>query len=179
MLLTFITWFLIVSGGNADSPLRMKIEASLRRAFGDSISITSPRLRVPIDIREKVFALSQQYLGADTITIYTCSHNGKDIGFGMVDDVKGKSRMITYMVILNPDETVADVDILVYRESIGGEISNESFRKQFLLKMYSDDLRLGSGIRNISGATISARAIIHGVRKLLTAFHLLKDQIPK
>ena len=101
------------------------------------------------------------------------------MGYGIMDDVKGRSQLITYMVLINPDETLRDVEILIYRESIGGEISNESFRRQFVLKKYSDDLTLGSGIKNISGATISARAITNGVRKLVAAFHVLEVQLPK
>lgn len=179
MLLSLSAFFLLLLSGDDGNSLRAKIEASLHQAFGDSIAISSMQIGISPDIRQDVLAISRQRFDRDSLVIYVCTANGKKIGYGMVDDVKGKSRMITYMILLNLDESVRDVEILVYRESIGGEIVNESFRRQFFQKRYSDDLTLGSGIRNISGATISARAITNGVRKLLAAFHLLRAQLPK
>lgn len=179
MYLTLITFLHLLSSRDGDTPLRAKIEASFHQAFGDSVAISLVQIGISPDIRQDVLATSGQRFDRDSLAIYVCTANGKEIGYGMTDDVKGKSRMITYMILLNPDESVRHVEILVYRESIGGEIANGSFRRQFSQKKYSDDLTLGSSIRNISGATISARAITNGVRKLLALFHFSRDRLPK
>ena len=179
MFLPLIILLLLLGSGDGNTPVRTKIEASLHQAFGDSIAISLIQIGISPDIRQDVLVISGQRFDRDSLAIYVCTANGKEIGYAIVDDVKGKSRMITYMILLNLDESVRDVEILVYRESIGGEIANGSFRRQFSQKKYSDDLTLGSSIRNISGATISARAITNGVRKLLALFHLLRGRLPR
>ena len=81
------------------------------------------------------------------------------------------------MAGLRPNGEVQDIDVLAYRESYGGEIGYESFRKQFRDKSVRDKLQPGRDIRNISGATISVRAITAGVKKILATYELLKARL--
>src|SRR5581483_6621709 len=55
------------------------------------------------------------------------------------------------------------------RESYGGEVAYESWRRQFRGKRAADSLRVGREIRGISGATISVHAVTLGVQRLLAA----------
>jgi len=76
-------------------------------------------------------------------------------------------ELISYAVGLNPDASVRQVEILAYRESHGGEIRLPAWRKQFAGKSAkSGDLRIGAGINNISGATLSCTHVTDGVRRI-------------
>ena len=110
----------------------------------------------------------------DTITVYRCAVGSRLTGYGFLDDVKGKLQFITMLVGIAPDGKIRDVDILVYREAYGGEVTNDSFRKQFRGVTPDDDIHPGDMIRNISGATISARAVTFGVRRIAATFKLLQ-----
>ena len=108
------------------------------------------------------------------VRVFRCIARGKTVGYGFLDEVKGKTRLITYLVGVEPDGRVNDVDVLVYRESYGGEIGYETFRKQFRGKSSPDRLTPGKDIKNISGATISVRAITGGVKRILATFNVIR-----
>jgi Na+-translocating ferredoxin:NAD+ oxidoreductase RnfG subunit len=92
------------------------------------------------------------------------------VGFFIVDYVIGKHLVIDYAVALDPGGQVRHVEILEYRESYGGEISNRSWLAQFVGKTSRDPLELDQDIRNISGATLSSRHVTEGVKRLLALY---------
>ena len=73
----------------------------------------------------------------------------------MLDHVIGKHLYIDYAVSIEGGR-VRRVDILAYRESYGGEVRSPSWLSQFVGKTSASPLRVGSDIRNISGATLSS-----------------------
>lgn len=89
------------------------------------------------------------------------------LGYMVLDNVIGKFELISYAVGINPDASVLQVEILTYRESHGGEIRLPAWRRQFVGKSAkSRDLRIGAGINNISGATLSCTHVTDGVRRI-------------
>ena len=89
------------------------------------------------------------------------------LGYATVRDARGKDQPITFLVAVDTEGQVLDVDILVYREPYGGEVAYESWRRQFRGHTATDSVRIGKPIRNISGATISSNAVTLGVRTAL------------
>lgn len=85
----------------------------------------------------------------------------------VVDEVLGKHEMITYALGIRPDGTVQGIEVLEYREAYGHEIRNPEWRAQFTGRASSASLKLDSDIRNISGATLSCKHVVEGVRRLL------------
>ena len=98
---------------------------------------------------------------------------GGRIGWLFIDRVTGKHELITYALALDAAGTVRGLEVLDYRETYGGEIRNPAWRQQFVGKRSGSVVRLGSDIRNISGATLSSRHITDGVRRLLATFNQL------
>jgi hypothetical protein len=89
------------------------------------------------------------------------------LGYVVLDDVVGKFELISYAVGINPDASVRQVEILTYRESHGGEVRLPAWRKQFVGKTAKGGgLKIGSGISNISGATLSCTHLSDGVRRI-------------
>jgi Na+-translocating ferredoxin:NAD+ oxidoreductase RnfG subunit len=98
-------------------------------------------------------------------------------GFAVIDNVKGKDQLITYILSITGGMVVLDLEILAYREPYGGEIRNASWRNQFRGKTTGDRIRVGRDIKNITGATISVRAVTEGVKRILTAMPLITERI--
>ena len=110
------------------------------------------------------------------LSFYAGMKNGKTLGYMVIDHRIGKSFPITFMVVINPDGTARDVEIMVYREPRGWEVRYESFLRQFFGKRADSDFR---EINSITGATLSVRAVTKGVQKALAAFKILYlDKIP-
>jgi len=102
--------------------------------------------------------------------IWQAQRDGKGLGLLLVDQVVGKSELITYAVALDAKGAVTSVEILDYRESHGGEIRLAGWRKQFVGKTAADPVELNQDIRNISGATLSCRHVTEGVQRLLKLY---------
>jgi Na+-transporting NADH:ubiquinone oxidoreductase subunit NqrC len=62
------------------------------------------------------------------------------------------------------------VEILQYRESYGGEVREPSWLGQFIGKTAASPLKVGSDIRNISGATLSSLHLTEGVKRILATY---------
>ncbi|MCE7933420.1 MAG: FMN-binding protein [Chlorobi bacterium CHB2] len=151
-----------------------KAEAGLRRVFGTDITVTSHSAALSPEQAAAVKSTSG-YSPALGVSYYTVKMNGKVIGYGIVDDVKGKSKPITYLLMVDASLNIKDIEVLAYREPYGGEVQYEAFRRQFRGKSGRDQLRVGSDIKNISGATISSNSVTNGVRRLLAVLRELKN----
>ena len=103
----------------------------------------------------------------DTTTVLRVSRGDSLLGFAAVGNVIGKDQPITFLVAVDHQDRLKDIDILVYREPYGGEVAYEPWRRQFRGHAANDSLRVGKEIRGISGATISVHAVTMGVKRML------------
>lgn len=96
----------------------------------------------------------------------------------VVDEVVGKHEMITYALGLSAEGVVEHVEILDYRESYGYEVAQASWRDQFKGKTASSTIKLNKDIENVSGATLSAKHLTDGIKRVLVMFErtLKSDQ---
>jgi len=96
----------------------------------------------------------------------------------LVDQVIGKHEFITYAAVIDSQGRLHGLEILDYRESYGGEVRNEKWRKQFVGRHASAPLKLDQDIRNITGATLSCRNVTDGVKRLLVTHDLVLRHLP-
>ena len=93
-------------------------------------------------------------------------------GWFFVDEVLGKHEFITYAVGLDAAGAVRGVEILSYREAYGGQITTPKWRAQFAGKTNASPLQLDADIANITGATLSCRHVMEGVKRVLTIYEI-------
>lgn len=99
--------------------------------------------------------------------IWRAEKNGHLIGYFIRDEVIGKHEFITYGAGLSADGHVRAVEILSYKETRGQEVLQESWRNHFKGKSLNDAFQLNKDVPNISGATLSCKNIMNGVKRLL------------
>ena len=92
---------------------------------------------------------------------------GRMIGWFFVDQVIGKHELITYALGINADGSVRQFQIIEYQEAYGYQVRELKWRDQFVGKTVASLLRIDSDIANISGATLSARHVTDGIKRLL------------
>jgi Na+-translocating ferredoxin:NAD+ oxidoreductase RnfG subunit len=92
------------------------------------------------------------------------------LGLVVLDHVIGKHLYIDYAVALDTTGRVMRVDVLQYRESYGGEVRESGWLAQFVGKSSGSALKVGSDIRNISGATLSSLHLTEGVKRVLGTY---------
>ncbi len=104
---------------------------------------------------------------------FIAKQKGETIGYAIICEEIGKYRPITFIVGVTPDGSVKDVAIMMYRESHGSEVRYRGFLRQFRNKNLKDPIRQYKDIKNISGATLSVRALSVGVRKALAIIQVI------
>lgn len=88
------------------------------------------------------------------------------LAFLCFSQAPSKVDNFTFLVVYNPDLSIKHVEVLEYRENYGGEISSKRFLKQFQGITGTEEIIIGKDIDGISGATISVKSIVRGVRIL-------------
>ncbi len=119
--------------------------------------------------------LGEEYKERRVTYYFGLNEEGKPIGAMVIGNEIGRSYPITFMVVLDSDGTVKDVEIMVYREPHGWEVRFESFLSQFFGLNAGDPF---DNINNITGATLSVRSMTRGVKKAVAEYQVIfKDKI--
>lgn len=108
--------------------------------------------------------------------IWRAEKDGQLQGWFIVDDVIGKHEYITYATAISPSGEVLGIEVLSYRETHGGEVREASWRANFQGKTLKDPFKLEEDVPNISGATLSCRNLLDGVKRLLVIHQLFLSQ---
>lgn len=91
----------------------------------------------------------------------------------LVDEVVGKHEMVKYAIGINADGSIKQIEIMEYVESYGYEVGDASWRNQFVGKTAASTLKLNQDIKNIAGATLSARHLTDGIKRLMVMYDLV------
>ncbi len=86
------------------------------------------------------------------------------LGYVFVDEVIGREQFITYAIGIDTAGKLGTLEVMAYRESHGEEIRGGAWRHQFDGRRGLDELRFGTDIKNIAGATLSCEHETQGVR---------------
>ncbi len=106
------------------------------------------------------------------VTYYEAVHNGKVTGYAFFESEIVRTKIATYMVVINADGSVRGVEILAFYEPEDYKPPRR-WLEQFHRRTLADDLTLKSGVKNIVGSTLSAQALSDGVRRYLAFFEII------
>jgi len=147
---------------------KKKLDRTISKIWKDKI-IFKKEIIIPIENQKKLgFKVKDQ-------SLYKIIIEDQIEGYLFIDSKRSKFDLFDYMVVLNKDLSIKKVNILVYREDYGGEICSPTFLKQFNGKNYQSKLKLGDDVQGISGATISCRQSISGVKIITKKAKLLRE----
>lgn len=122
--------------------------------------------------RDKIKELAGVRQRTDVQKVWRAERDGQLVGWFMLDEVIGKHEFITYATAVSPDGKVLGIEVLSYRETHGGQIRDASWRQNFVGKTLSNPFKLDDDVPNISGATLSSRNVLDGVKRLLVIHKL-------
>lgn len=151
--------------------------AAALRIFGAGAFVIQSTIPLSREGKDTTFMPAAQRQLFDSINVLVCLDGDSILGYAAFDNVRGKDQFIMYLVAVDAELFVKDIEILAYRESYGGEVRYKSWQRQFIGKKPGDELRPGREIRNITGATISARSVTLGVQRVLTTLQHMKGYL--
>ena len=94
------------------------------------------------------------------------------LGYVFVDEVVGRQDFITYATAIDTGGRLGTLEVLAYRESHGGEVRDDAWRRQFVGRSSLDQLHFQADIKNIAGATLSCGHVTQGVRWLVALWEV-------
>jgi hypothetical protein len=167
LILILLLAFQQQSSANDKINTQTKIKQFLNQIFKSDIP-TSQRYWVNKESQEIIkkqfnpsqIKLSYRYWHKDDLTVW------------VLDEI-GKERDITTGIVINKDK-IDKVQVLVYRESRGGQVQNDRFTQQYNNK--SSDNNFIKEIDSISGATLSVNALNKQVKMALWLNHSMTTE---
>lgn len=169
----FVLFFLCLSSPLEAQTVYLKPSEALKIIFKDSREVVSEKKTLTAEQKERLEKQLGTKLEKYEWNFYIAKTNGRIDGYAVIDNEVGKTEPITFLTAITPAGEVREVEILVYREPIGSEVHDKRFLRQYHGKRESDPIRIGQDISNISGATLSARAVSNGVKRALAIWQIL------
>ncbi len=143
---------------------------ALKHAFPGVKKFKKKKVWLTPSQREAISKITGEKYNERRITFFEGIKGDQTQGFVTIGNEIGRSYPITFMVVITPEGTVKDVEIMVYREPHGWEVQFEYFMKQFFGRDASNPF---DNINNITGATLSVRSMTRGVKKAVAAYKVL------
>jgi Na+-translocating ferredoxin:NAD+ oxidoreductase RnfG subunit len=168
----FVGALCLSPSAKAQTTVFLKPEEAIKLIFKDSQEVIKEDHPVTSEVQQKASKLLGYELEKSDYPFYLGRTNGIVDGYAVIDDEVGKVLPITFITRINPDGKVAAVEIMVYRESHGGEVTSRRFLNQFREKSLNDELRLHGNIVNVTGATLSSQALVKGVKRALALWQI-------
>ena len=150
-------------------------EQAQKALFTEADEFQAAKVKLTDDQIKQIKELAGTRQRNESPLVWRASKKGKRLGWFFIDEVVGKHEFITYGVGVSAENTVLGIEILSYRETHGGEIRDSSWRKRFAGKKLSDPFKLDVDVPNITGATLSCRNVLDGVKRVLVLRQILGD----
>lgn len=163
---------LLASGAALAQESSITPSQALQTIFSSSQEIVSEKKSLSPEQKASLKKNLGYDVPKDEWGFFVARTGGKIDGYAVIDHQVGKTEPITFMTAILPTGEIKAVEILVYREHIGGEVKEKRFLRQYENKKKTDPIRTGQDIQNITGATLSSRAISVGVKRDLAIWDL-------
>jgi FMN-binding domain len=156
----------------------LSVEGAQKALFPQADRFTEMVLALSPTQRERVAALAGPQPPHRSLRAWRALHGEELLGFLFIDEVIGKEDFITYAIAIDARGRLSAPEVLAYRESHGGEIRGEAWRRQFAGRQGLDQVRVQTDIKNIAGATLSCEHVTEGVRWMMALWQVALQPAP-
>ena len=153
----------------------MTQDEALRLAFPDPQTRERRTLYLDDAQAEKAATLAGAPVDTRVVPYYVGSSVGGVTGYAFFDTHLVRTLPETVMVRLTPAGAISAIDILSFDEPEDYKV-NPRWLDQFKGRRGDDPARLPAGIRAMTGATLSARAVTDAARRVLALYRLYVER---
>lgn len=150
----------------------LSVEQAQRELFAQADRFQEIALSLSPGQKERVTQLAGAQPPHRSLRAWKAFRGDELLGHVFVDEVLGRQEMITYAVAIDRSGRMTPIEVLSYRESHGGEIRGKAWRKQFEGRQNLQQLRFGTDIKNIAGATLSCEHVTQGARWVMSLWQV-------
>lgn len=162
----------------AQGRVLVRQDEALKLAFPDAASI-EPETRY---LSEAQLTRARELAGVaierEVWTQYTARANGEVVGSAYFDTHTVRSLPETLLVAVAADGSLLRVEVVAFAEP-PDYLPKAKWYEQFPGRRLDAELLPRRGIRSVTGATLSARAAIEAVRRVLAVHEVLRQAAPE
>ncbi len=123
--------------------------------------------------KERAERIAGVPIGSRLVSIYMVKKKGKVVAYGYVDVHRVRTHNESVLFVINPKGEIELVEVLSFNEPLE-YMADEDWLALFKGRLLGKDkLRLGRDIPNMTGATLTARAITKAARRALALWKVL------
>lgn len=150
-------------------------EEAMELAFGKGKPVELLSLFPDDEQAAKIQALAKTKLESGLFTFYVGKDQGKILGYAAIEAITVRTQPETLMIVLTPEGELRNVYTLAFHEPPEYQPPERWYEK--LHKRPLSEMDFNKGIDGISGATLSTRAAITSIRKVMAIYEVLvKDK---
>lgn len=173
---TFLLLAALLFSQSLIAQTRPSPEAVLRTYFGPGAEIRRERVFLDAGQKAQVERLARSPLPSSIVTLFRVSEQGRVAGYGILETAVVRTMPATYLVVVQPDTTVRAIELVAFAEP-DDYLPPDRWLAQFEGRALTDDLWMKRGIRNITGATLSAHVLTAGARRALALVATLEHRV--
>jgi Na+-translocating ferredoxin:NAD+ oxidoreductase RnfG subunit len=149
-------------------------EDALKAAFPGA-QIESSIIFLTDQEKRNASQFSGQTVESALVARFTASQNGKEVGRAYVDTHIVRTKKETLLIILDAEGKLKRVEVIAFLEP-PEYLPTERWYEQFEEKSLDENLRMKRNILPVAGATLTARATIDAVRRVLAIDEVLSQR---
>lgn len=140
-------------------------EEAFELAFGQGSTIEEVPVFISDEQAATIEKTAQAKLDSKLFTFYAGKRDGKLLGYAALESHTVRTQPETLMIVLSPSGDLVRTEILAFHEPPEYQPPARWFER--LYRRPAADLHLNQGIDGISGATLSSRAALDSIRKVM------------
>ncbi len=152
-----IAFLLLISFGFSQAGLLINPEQALKEQFPNT-EIKKKNILLSKKQVKQIQQLAKSKLRSSIVTVYIVNQKEKVLAYGIIHTHKVRTKKETVLFTLTPDCKIKDIEIIAFYEP-PEYMPSDRWLKIFEGKSAKAQLRLKRDIPNITGATLSSKAI--------------------
>jgi hypothetical protein len=125
----------------------------------------------------KIQELAKVKLDSGLFTFYAGKDQNKIIGYASIETITVRTKPETLMIVLTPEGALRNVYTLAFHEPPEYQPPERWFTQ--LYKRSLAEMDFNKGVDGISGATLSSRAAISSIRKVMAIYEIMAKDLSK
>jgi FMN-binding domain len=144
-------------------------------AFGEVAQIETLSVFPDDKQKGKIETEAKVKLDSGMFTFYVGKQNDKILGYAAIESITVRTKPETLLVVLTAEGELSKIVTLAFHEPPEYQPPERWFEQ--LYKRQLADMDFNKGIQGVSGATLSTRAAVNSVRKVLAIYQtMVKNQ---
>lgn len=151
----------------------LTVEEALALAF-EGCEVTRSTEYFNDERKERVATLAKGEFDRGMLYPYAARKDGELVGTAYVDTHQVRTLSESLFFVVAPDGTLSRIELLSFAEP-PDYIPSAPWYAQLIGKPLDDELFLKKGVRNLTGATLTARATVRAARRVLAAHRVIGE----